>query len=121
MIGQNMIKVESITDEFVTLQKTGDQLAQLDAVIEKGEMDDSFKIQDTNVNSRMRMHRMGEMIMIKRKQKQKQKEAVKANPQEGRGELFFPWEISELLWGCKRCSFTLKTNASSGGTGTLFI
>jgi hypothetical protein len=52
MIGQNMIKVESITDEFVTLQKTGDQLAQLDAVIEKGEMDDSFKIQDTNVNSR---------------------------------------------------------------------
>ncbi len=52
MIGQNIIKVESITDEFVALQKTGDQLAQLDAVIEKGEMDDSFKIKDTNVNSK---------------------------------------------------------------------
>jgi hypothetical protein len=52
LIGQNMMKVESITDEFITLQKTGDQLAILDAVIEKGEMDDSFKIKDTNVNSR---------------------------------------------------------------------
>lgn len=52
MIGDNMMKVESITDEFVTLQKTGDQLAQLDAVVEKGEIDDSFKVKDTNVNAR---------------------------------------------------------------------
>ena len=47
-----MMKVESITDEFVALQKTGDQLAQLDAVVEKGEMDDSFKVRYNDVNSR---------------------------------------------------------------------
>lgn len=54
LIGENIIKVESITDEFVTLQQTGDQLAQLDAVVEKGSLDDSFIVRDHNVNSRDR-------------------------------------------------------------------
>jgi len=54
LIGENIIKVESITDEFVTLQKTGDQLKLLDAVVEKGDLDDSFFFKDTNVNSRER-------------------------------------------------------------------
>jgi len=52
LMGERMIKVESITDEYVQLQKTGDHMAQLDAVVEKGEMDDSFRIKDNNVNSR---------------------------------------------------------------------
>eukprot|EP01083_Nonionella_stella_P318563 1165137_1 len=52
LMGERMIKIESITDEFVQLQKTGDHMAQLDAVVEKGEMDDSFRIKDNNVNSR---------------------------------------------------------------------
>jgi len=52
LIGEKMMKVECITDEFVTLQKTGDAMKQLDAVWEKGEMDDSFKVKDNNVNSR---------------------------------------------------------------------
>ena len=54
LIGENIIKVESITDEFVTLQQTGDQLAQLDGVVEKGNLDDSFTVRDHNVNSRDR-------------------------------------------------------------------
>jgi hypothetical protein len=54
LIGENIIKVESITDEFVTLQQTGDQLAQLDGVVEKGNLDDSFIVRDHNVNSRDR-------------------------------------------------------------------
>eukprot|EP01083_Nonionella_stella_P284661 969157_1 len=52
LMGERMIKIESITDEFVQLQKTGDHMAQLDAVVEKGEMDDSFRIKDNNVNSK---------------------------------------------------------------------
>ena len=54
LIGENIIKVESITDEFVTLHKTGDQLKLLDAVVEKGDLDDSFLVKDTNVNLRER-------------------------------------------------------------------
>lgn len=51
MIGENVMKVEALTDEFVTLHKTGDHLALLDAIVEKGNLDESFQIKDTNVNS----------------------------------------------------------------------
>jgi hypothetical protein len=51
-IGDNKMKVESITDEYVKLLKTGDAMAQLDAVIEKGEVDESFQFQEENVNSK---------------------------------------------------------------------
>ena len=48
-------KVEAITDEFVTLDadtKT-DVMAKLDAVV-KGDMDDSYKYREENVNARKR-------------------------------------------------------------------
>lgn len=51
-IGDNKMKIESITDEYLTLLKTGDAMAQLDAVIEKGELDESFRFQEVNVNSK---------------------------------------------------------------------
>jgi hypothetical protein len=54
MIGNNMIKVECITDEFVTLHKGRDQLARLDAIVEKGDLDDSFQVTDSNINSSKR-------------------------------------------------------------------
>jgi hypothetical protein len=51
MIGNNMIKVECITDEFVTLHKGRDQLARLDAIVEKSDLDDSFQVTDSNINN----------------------------------------------------------------------
>ena len=52
MIGENVMKIESISDEFITIQKTGDQFMQMDAIVDKGELDDSFVVKDTNVNRR---------------------------------------------------------------------
>lgn len=46
------MKIESISDEFITIQKTGDQFMQMDAIVDKGELDDSFVVKDTNVNRR---------------------------------------------------------------------
>lgn len=54
-------KVEAITDEFVTLDadtKT-DVMAKLDAVV-KGDMDDSYKYREENVNARKRGKKGGE-------------------------------------------------------------
>mmetsp|Transcript_3838 Transcript_3838/g.5028 ORF Transcript_3838/g.5028 Transcript_3838/m.5028 type:complete len:209 (+) Transcript_3838:185-811(+) len=51
-IGENVIKVESITDEFITLEKVADSMLKLDAVVEMGNMDRSYDIQDRNVNDR---------------------------------------------------------------------
>ena len=44
-------KVEAITDDFVTLDTNTrmDMMAKLDAVVE-GDMDDSYKVRDENVN-----------------------------------------------------------------------
>lgn len=57
-----MMKVESITDEFCSMKKTGDVMAQFDAVVE-GDMDDSYQIQEDNVNSnkKSKESREGEM------------------------------------------------------------
>mmetsp|Transcript_21131 Transcript_21131/g.29853 ORF Transcript_21131/g.29853 Transcript_21131/m.29853 type:complete len:202 (-) Transcript_21131:33-638(-) len=43
------LKVDSITDEFLTLTKTQDTMAKLDAVV-KGKMDDGYSVRDENVN-----------------------------------------------------------------------
>ena len=45
------LRVEGITDEFATLQKTKDVMATLDAVVH-GEFDEGFKIRDENVNKK---------------------------------------------------------------------
>ncbi|GFH52455.1 hypothetical protein CTEN210_08931 [Chaetoceros tenuissimus] len=52
MIGENVMKIESISDEFIAIQKTGDQFMQMDAIVDKGELDDSFVVKDVNVNRR---------------------------------------------------------------------
>lgn len=51
-IGENKIKIESITDEYMVLVQTGDAMAQLNAVVEKGEMEESFQFHEENVNSK---------------------------------------------------------------------
>ena len=43
------LKVDYITDEFLTLTKTQDTMAKLDAVV-KGKMDDGYSVRDENVN-----------------------------------------------------------------------
>mmetsp|Transcript_5144 Transcript_5144/g.7530 ORF Transcript_5144/g.7530 Transcript_5144/m.7530 type:complete len:202 (-) Transcript_5144:1515-2120(-) len=43
------LKVEAVTDEFLTLTKTQDTMAKLDAIV-KGKMDDGYSIRDENVN-----------------------------------------------------------------------
>ena len=68
-IGDNKMKVESITDEYVNLVKTGDAMAQLDAVIEKGEVDESFHFQEENVN--LKSFRNDESNEIKSSKKDK--------------------------------------------------
>uniref|UniRef100_A0A6S9ENW0 Uncharacterized protein n=2 Tax=Ditylum brightwellii TaxID=49249 RepID=A0A6S9ENW0_9STRA len=45
------LKIESITDEFVTLRQTHDVMAQLDAVVE-GDMDEGYDVVDDDVNVR---------------------------------------------------------------------
>ena len=45
-----LLKVESITDEFVTLRKTHDVMAQLEGVVE-GDMDKGYQVADDNVNN----------------------------------------------------------------------
>lgn len=45
------LKVDSVTDEFVTLQKTSDVMAKLDAVV-KGSMDEGYNVVDDDVNKR---------------------------------------------------------------------
>jgi hypothetical protein len=43
------LKVDAITDEFVTLEKTQDVMAKLNAVV-KGDMDDGYNVMEENVN-----------------------------------------------------------------------
>jgi len=49
--GGTVAKVDAITDEFVTLGKTQDIMAKLDAVVE-GEMDEGYKVFDVDVNAK---------------------------------------------------------------------
>lgn len=45
------MKVDAITDEFVSLTKTTDVMAKLNAVV-KGSMDESYKVVDDDINQR---------------------------------------------------------------------
>ena len=45
------LKVESITDEFVTLTKTQDVMAKLNAVVQ-GNMDEGYAVVEEDVNAR---------------------------------------------------------------------
>eukprot|EP00553_Chaetoceros_curvisetus_P009875 CAMPEP_0204616840 /NCGR_PEP_ID=MMETSP0717-20131115/3990_1 /ASSEMBLY_ACC=CAM_ASM_000666 /TAXON_ID=230516 /ORGANISM="Chaetoceros curvisetus" /LENGTH=52 /DNA_ID=CAMNT_0051630207 /DNA_START=302 /DNA_END=457 /DNA_ORIENTATION=+ len=47
------MKIEAIADDFITLQKTGDHMTQLDGFLEKGQMGD-FTLRDDNVNSKVK-------------------------------------------------------------------
>ena len=49
-IGDDKLKVEAVTNEFVTLAKVSNVMAKLNAVMVQGEMDDGYKIVDDNVN-----------------------------------------------------------------------
>jgi hypothetical protein len=49
-IGDDKLKVEAVTNEFVTLAKVSNVMAKLNAVMVQGEMDDGYKIIDDNVN-----------------------------------------------------------------------
>jgi len=51
-MGNKIAKVESITDEFMTIKQASDTMAQLDAVVEKGDMDSTYQVRDENVNSK---------------------------------------------------------------------
>ncbi len=53
LIGENIMKIEAIADDFITLQKTGDHMTQLDGCLEKGQMDE-FTLRDDNVNSKVK-------------------------------------------------------------------
>jgi hypothetical protein len=45
------MKIDAVTDEFVTLSKTTDVMAKLNAVV-KGSMDASYNIVDDDINQR---------------------------------------------------------------------
>jgi hypothetical protein len=47
---QQQLRLEAITDEFCPLHKTQDTMAKLDALVLKGELDDSYRMQEENVN-----------------------------------------------------------------------
>ena len=47
------LRVEAITDEFVTLEKSHDQMARLDATVE-GDMDESYRVAHDDVNASVR-------------------------------------------------------------------
>jgi hypothetical protein len=49
-LGDDKLKVEAVTNEFVTLAKVSNVMAKLNAVMVQGEMDDGYKIIDDNVN-----------------------------------------------------------------------
>lgn len=49
-VGDDKLKVEAVTNEFVTLSKVSNVMAKLNAVMVQGEMDDGYKIIDDNVN-----------------------------------------------------------------------
>jgi hypothetical protein len=44
------LKIDAITNEFVTLQETSDVMQRLDATIVEGTMDDGYIVQEENVN-----------------------------------------------------------------------
>ena len=46
------LKVEAMTDEFVSLKKTTDVMAKLSAVVQKGNMDASYNVVDDDVNKK---------------------------------------------------------------------
>lgn len=48
------LKVDSITDEFVTLHQSQDTMAKLNAVV-KGDMDEGYDVVDENVNARSKV------------------------------------------------------------------
>ena len=76
------LRVEGITDEFVTLQKTKDVMASLDAVVH-GEFDDGFKIRDDNVNKKREDNNNNNSNSTKGTQKQDDKSQKKgANKKE---------------------------------------
>jgi hypothetical protein len=47
------LRVEAITDEFVTLEKSHDQMARLDATVE-GDLDESYRVAHDDVNASVR-------------------------------------------------------------------
>jgi sRNA-binding protein len=47
---QQQLRLEAITDEFCPLYKTQDTMAKLDALILKGELDESYRLQEEDVN-----------------------------------------------------------------------
>ena len=47
-----IMKVESITDEFVTMSKAKDMMATFDAVVEKGDFDSSYFSKEIDVNAK---------------------------------------------------------------------
>ena len=49
-IGTNTLKIECVTDEFATLVQTANVMDSLDAIVEKGDMDQSYRVLDDNVN-----------------------------------------------------------------------
>jgi hypothetical protein len=49
-VGDSKLKVEAVTNEFVTLSKVTNVMAKLNAVMVQGKMDDGYKVIDDNVN-----------------------------------------------------------------------
>lgn len=54
VVKTGQLKVDSITDEFVTLNQTQDVMAKLSAVI-KGDMDDGYEVVEEDVNARTKV------------------------------------------------------------------
>jgi hypothetical protein len=48
------LRVDSVTDEFVTLEQTQDSMAKLNAVV-KGDMDESYAVVEEDVNARSKV------------------------------------------------------------------
>ena len=73
------LKLEAITDEFCPLVKTQDTMAKLDGEIEG--MDDTFKVQEEDVNILARQEQQQEQ-----KQQKQQKKPAKAKAPAAEGE-----------------------------------
>jgi len=68
--GDDKLKVDAVTNEFVTLSKVTNVMAKLNAVMVQGEMDDGYKVVDDNVNVNKKT--------AEEKEKQQEVEASKA-------------------------------------------
>jgi hypothetical protein len=53
--GDGVLKVEGITNEFVTLSQVSDVMQKLNAVVVKGAMTEEFEVVDENENVNMKM------------------------------------------------------------------